>query len=84
LAFRLDACKNTAELARQIAECCCETQKAILAQSASIRELDLSIENKRLQALVCHTQNNASNSNIEIIIQNALGNALNGLRNVSK
>jgi hypothetical protein len=60
---QLDACKNTSELARQIAECCCETQKAILAQSASIRELDLSIENKRLQALVCHTQNNASNSN---------------------
>jgi hypothetical protein len=80
---QLDACKNTSELARQIAECCCETQKALLTQSASIRELDLkqsaqtrelalTIENNRLRDK-CDNQDRHSRGNeIEIAITNVL------------
>lgn len=82
---KLDACKNTSELARQIAECCCETQKSLLTQSASIRELDLkqsaqtrelalTIENNRLRDKCDNNERHSRNGDIEIAITNVLRN----------
>jgi hypothetical protein len=83
---KLDACKNTSELAKQIAECCCETQKAILAQSATIRELDLkqaaqtrelalTIENNRLRDKCDNQDRHSRSGDIEIAVTNVLRNA---------
>ena len=63
-----------ATLQAKIAECCCETQKALLVQSNAIQVLELNIENKRLQALANHNHHVATNGNIEIAITNVLRN----------
>lgn len=82
---QLDACKNANELAKQMAECCCETQKALLQQSASIRELELkqsaqtrelalAIENNRLRDKCDNQERNSRNGDIEIAVTNVLRN----------
>jgi hypothetical protein len=61
---QLDACKNTAELARQLAECCCET-----------KQLFSLAENNRLRDQIANLERNCNNNNLELTIRNVINNS---------
>lgn len=57
----IQACKDTADIRKDIADCCCETQKTILAEANKTRELILSLDaSNKAAALVDAKKRNPS------------------------
>lgn len=71
-ALQLQNCKDAAELARQIAECCCETKELVRAESTATRDLIQSNVADSLRAKI--TEISTANT----ILQLASGNGNSG------
>lgn len=63
----IQSCKDTADIRKDIADCCCETQKIVLAEANKTRELILSLDASNKAVALVDAKN-------EILALRAAGN----------